>query len=150
MGKPMKIIHHLLRLVLHFWKWAFLSVFLGWATFLSWTALIGASSYLLSYAALQPSIAELQIAIVGVRFFGISRGVFRYFERLVSHTTTFKILTRLRVQFYQGIEKIVPAGLKDAHSGDLLARFIDDIETLQEFYVKLIYPLLVAFLSGKH
>ena len=45
-----------------------LAVALGWATTVSWIALISTSAYLISYAALQPSIAELQVAIVGVRF----------------------------------------------------------------------------------
>jgi len=144
----MKVIGDLLRLVKLFWKWALLSILLGWATVASWVALIGTSSYLISYAALQPSVAELQVAIVGVRFFGISRAVFRYLERLVSHTTTFKILTELRVAFFERLEKIAPAGIKDYFSGDLLARIVDDIEILQEFYIRVIYPPFVAVLSS--
>ena len=54
------------------------SVLLGALTIFASVGLMGTSAYLLSAAALHPSIATLQVAIVGVRFFGISRGVFRY------------------------------------------------------------------------
>ena len=57
-------------------------------------ALMGTSSWLISMAALHPSIAALEVAIVGVRFFGIARAVFRYLERLVSHNVTFRLLGR--------------------------------------------------------
>ena len=144
----MKTLRDLLKLVGAFWKWALLSVFLGWATVVSWVALISTSSYLISYAALQPSVAELQVAIVGVRFFGIARAVFRYLERLVSHNTTFKILTEMRVKFFEGLEKITPAGIVDFSSGDILARIVDDIETLQDFYIRVLYPPVVALFSS--
>jgi ABC-type transport system involved in cytochrome bd biosynthesis fused ATPase/permease subunit len=67
-----------------------LSMLLGFATIASGVGLMATSAYLISAAALHPSIAELQVAIVGVRFFGLSRGVFRYLERLVSHDITFR------------------------------------------------------------
>ena len=89
----------LLKLSLPYWPWMSLSVLLGAATIGSSLGLLSASAYIIAMAALQPSIAELQLAIVGVRFFGISRGVFRYLERLVSHQTTFRLLARIRVWF---------------------------------------------------
>ena len=67
------------------------------------------AAYIISAAALHPSIAELQVAIVGVRFFGLSRGVFRYLERLVSHDVTFRLLASWRVWFYQALEPLAPA-----------------------------------------
>ena len=99
----MKTLKKLLQLLSGFRKWVVLSVVLGWATVTSWVALISTSAYLLSYAALQPSVAALQVAIVGVRFFGISRGVFRYLERLVSHSVTFRLLAKTRVWLYERI-----------------------------------------------
>ena len=99
-------------------------------------------------AALHPSIAVLQVAIVGVRFFGISRGVSRYLERLVSHNLTFKILTRLRVWFYESLVPLAPARIMDFRAGDLLSRIISDIKTLEDFYIRSIAPPLVAVLIG--
>ncbi len=67
-----------------------LSVLLGCLTVASGIALLGTSAWLIATASLQPSIAVLQVAIVGVRFFGLGRGVTRYLERLVTHQVTFQ------------------------------------------------------------
>lgn len=144
----MRIFLRLFRLLSDYKKWVALAIFLGWATVTSWVALISTSSYLISYAALQPSVAELQVAIVGVRFFGISRGVFRYLERLVSHTVTFKLLANLRVWFYERIEPLAPAKLQDVQGGDLLSGITSDVETLEDFYVRVVAPPVVALLSA--
>jgi ATP-binding cassette subfamily C protein CydCD len=134
----------LFTLVRPYVGWVALSVLLGFATVGSSIGLMGASAFIISAAALQPSIATLQIAIVGVRFFGLTRGVFRYLERLVSHQTTFRILARLRVWFYRAIEPRAPARLSGYHSGDLLSRVTSDIATLENFYVRTLAPPLVA------
>jgi ATP-binding cassette subfamily C protein CydC len=141
----MKIIWRLLDFVKPFTKEVLLSVLIGVATIGAGIGMMGTSAYLISMAALHPSIAELQVAIVGVRFFGISRGVFRYLERLVSHSVNLKVLTRLRVWIYEGAEKIAPAGLQSQRGGDLLNRLMADVETLENFYVRVISPILVAF-----
>lgn len=124
------------------------SVILGTMTIGSSIGLMGTSAWLISMAALHPSIAVLQIAIVGVRFFGISRGVSRYLERLVSHNLTFKILTRLRVWFYESLVPLAPARTMYYRSGDLLGRIISDIKTLEDFYIRSLAPPLVACLVG--
>jgi thiol reductant ABC exporter CydC subunit len=123
-----------------------LSVLTGTATIASSIGLLGTSAYLISSAALQPSIAYLQVAIVGVRFFGIARGLFRYLERLSSHAVNFKLLSRLRVWFYRSLEPLAPARLIDFHSGDLLQRAVGDIEVLENFYVRVVAPPLEALL----
>ena len=105
---------------------------------------MSASAYIIARAALHPSIAVLQVAIVGVRFFGLARGVFRYLERLVSHNVTFRVLARLRVRFYQALEPLAPARLLQYHSGDLLSRVMGDIASLENFYVRALAPPLVA------
>jgi ATP-binding cassette subfamily C protein CydCD len=125
-------------------SWVALSVLLGILTIGSNIALMGTSAWLISSAALHPSIADLQLAIVGVRFFGIARGIFRYLERLVSHNVTFRLLARFRVWFYQHIEPLAPALLMQYRSGDLLSRIVADVETLGDFYVRVVAPPLVA------
>lgn len=109
--------------------------------------LLMTSAWLIAKAALQPSIAELQVAIVGVRFFGLSRGVFRYLERYISHRVNFKLLARLRVWLYERLEPLAPARLQQHRSGDLLARIVADINTLEHFYVRVLAPPLVAVLT---
>ncbi len=134
----------LLRFLSPFKGWVALAVALGAATVGSGIGLMATSAYLLSAAALQPSIAALGVAIVGVRFFGIARGVFRYLERYVSHSVNFRLLARLRVWFYNALEPLAPARLAHYKSGDLLARAVADIETLQDFYVRVVAPSAVA------
>lgn len=121
---------------------------LGFLTVGSSVALMATGAWLISAAALQPNIAELQVAIVGVRFFGIARGVFRYAERLLSHNVTFELLKRLRVWFYARLEPLAPAGLVDQYdSGDLLSRVVSDVETLEDFFVRVLAPPLTAFFT---
>ncbi len=124
--------------------WVALSVLAGVATVVSNIALLGTSAYLIASAALHPSIALLQVAIVGVRFFGLARGIFRYLERLASHSVNFRLLARLRTWFYQAVEPLAPARLIHQPSGDLLSRAMGDIETLENFYVRAVSPVIVA------
>jgi thiol reductant ABC exporter CydC subunit len=123
-----------------------LATLLGFATIASGIGLMTTSAYLIAGAALHPSIAELQVAIVGVRFFGIARGVARYLERYVSHDLTFRLLARLRVWFYARLEPLAPARLLAYRSGDLLSRIVADIGTLEDFYLRALAPPLVALL----
>jgi ATP-binding cassette subfamily C protein CydCD len=136
----------LLHLMAPFSGLVLLATVLGVATIASGIGLMTTSAYLISAAALQPSIAALQVAIVGVRAFGLSRGVFRYLERYVSHNTTFRLLAQLRVNFYRAVEPLAPARLTDQRSGDLLSRVTNDIESLENFYVRALAPPLVAIL----
>ncbi len=120
------------------------AVLLGAATVGSGIGLMATSAWLIASAAFHPSIGELQVAIVGVRFFGLSRGVFRYAERLLSHAVTFRLLARLRVWFFRRLEPLVPGRLGSLHSGDLLARAVGDVESLEGFFVRALAPPLVA------
>jgi len=123
-----------------------LSILLGVGTVASAISLLGTSAYLIAYAALHPSVAVLQVSIVGVRFFGIGRAVFRYLERLVSHSVNFRLLAGLRVWFYAHLEPLAPARLQEVRSADLLNRAVADIEMLENFYVRAVAPPLVALL----
>jgi ATP-binding cassette subfamily C protein CydC len=141
----MKTIRKLIVLIIPFWRPVILSVLLGCATVLLGLGLMGTSASLIARAALRPSIAELQVAIVGVRFFGIARGVIRYLERLVSHSVNFSLLGRLRTWFYQAVEPLFPNRL-DLRTGDLLARAVADIDNLEDFYIRVVAPPVTAFL----
>lgn len=140
----MKVTLRLLSFLKLYTGWVLLSILTSLATIASGIGLLGTSAYLISRAALQPSIAVLQVAIVGVRFFGISRGVFRYLERLTSHLVNFQLLARLRVWVYQTIEPLVPAAMPGISSGDLLGRVMADVDTLENFYVRVVSPYAAA------
>ena len=141
-----KIFFRLLSLVKPFKGLVTLSVIFSAATVGCGIGLMAASAYIISAAALQPSIAMLQVPIVGVRFFGISRGLFRYLERIVSHDVSFRLLSQFRVRFYSALEPLAPARLQQFHSGDLLTRLILGINTLENFYVRAIAPPFTALL----
>jgi ATP-binding cassette subfamily C protein CydCD len=134
----------LLRFLAPVLPWIALSVLLGFGAVASSIGLLAASAWLISSAALRPSIAVLQVAIVGVRFFGISRALLRYAERLVSHQATFRVLNRIRVWLYEAIEPLAPAGLARFHSADLMARAVADVAALENFYIRGVAPPLVA------
>jgi thiol reductant ABC exporter CydC subunit len=136
----------LLSLLTPFKGLVILSVIFGAVTVVCGIGLMATSAYIISAAALQPSIAVLQIPIVGVRFFGISRGLSRYLERYVSHDVAFRLLSQLRVRFYQALEPLAPARLQQFQSGDLLNRLIEGVNTLENFYVRAVAPPFVAML----
>lgn len=140
----MKDLNGLIKEFLPFWPRILLALLLSTLTIYSHIGLMATSSYLLARAALHPSIVDLMVAIVGVRFFGILRAVLRYLERLVSHDITFRVLSRLRVRVYQGIEPHIPACLGHLRSGDLLSRIVGDIEIQQNLFLRVLAPPLVA------
>jgi ATP-binding cassette subfamily C protein CydC len=142
----MNTLARLLKLLTPFRWWIALSILLGFATIGSSVGLMAMSAYLISRAAVVSSVAELSVAIAGVRLFALSRAALRYVERYLTHLTTFRILTRLRVWFYSALEPLAPARLQQYRSGDLLARVVADIETLEHFYVRVVTPPIVAAL----
>ena len=115
----------------------FLTVFMN-------VGLLTVSAWLLASAALQPGLTYLSLAIVGVRFFGVSRAVCRYFERYTSHRMAFQGLYGLRVWFYTHLEPLAPAILKRFGAGDMLGRIMGDIEVLQFFYLRTLIPPVAA------
>lgn len=143
-GTPLPTVLRLMRFLTPFrWQVA-LAIVLGTATILSSVGLMGSSAYIISAAALHPSIAALSIAIVGVRFFGVARGFFRYVERLVTHNLTFRILASLRGWLYASLVPLAPARLLRERSGDLHTRIVADVETLEQFFVRVVAPPMVA------
>ena len=76
------------------------------------------------------------------------RGPLRYAERLVGHDATLRALARWRVWLYDCLTPRVPAALAGWRSGDLLTRAIDDVDTLQDLYLRTLLPLAVALGSA--
>jgi thiol reductant ABC exporter CydC subunit len=105
--------------------------------------LMAVSAWLIARAAQHPPIVALGLAVVAVRGLAIGRGVFRYAERLASHDSAFRLLADLRVRFYRRLEPLVP-GTLPARRGDLLTRFVDDVDTVQDLPLRVVEPALVA------
>jgi ATP-binding cassette, subfamily C, bacterial CydC len=110
--------------------------------------LMATSGWLISRAAERPPILELGVAIVGVRFFGVSRGVLRYLDRLFSHDAALRALATLRVRLFRRLEPLVPGELGSLRTGDLLGRFVADVDALQSLYLRALGPIGVALLAG--
>lgn len=142
----MSTLARLLKLIGPFRWWIMLAILLSFGAIGTSVGLMAMSAYLISKAALSFQVVDLALAITGVRFFAISRAALRYTERYVSHTITFRILTRLRVWFYEAIEPLAPARLESYRTGDLQVRIVNDIETLENFYARVIVPPIVAVL----
>ncbi len=125
-----------------------LSLFMGTFTVLSSIGMFSTSSVLISKAALHPDVLDLMILIVGVRFFGISRGAFRYLERIFSHDTTFRVLSSVRKWFYKNFEDTYSENNKAYRKGDIYSKIASDVDSLKEYYLRGVYPLIIAILTG--
>ncbi|OUR60115.1 thiol reductant ABC exporter subunit CydC [Colwellia sp. 39_35_sub15_T18] len=82
-----------------------------------------------------------------IRFLAIVRTAGRYAERMLTHRATFNALAHLRHYFYQQLEPLLPYYRLDLRSGDLLARLQQDIDNLDNFYLRVLLPMVVALLS---
>jgi len=127
---------------------AALAAGLGALTVILGAGLMATAGYLISRASERPAILSLTVAIVGVRFFGLSRPLTRYLERLASHDLALRVLGRVRVQVYREIEPLAPAQLEGYRHGDLLARMVADVDALQNLHLRAVGPPLVALLAG--
>ena len=121
-----------------------LAMLLGVATVAGNVGLLSTAAYVISAAALVSYISLLTIPIYLVRFFSVSRSFSRYFERLVSHDLTFRLLGNLRSWFYVRLTPLAPALLEGYRSGDLLSRLVEDVEELENLYLRAVSPVLVA------
>jgi len=130
------------------WTRLALAALLGVLTVLFGVGLMGTAGYLISRAAEHPAVLSLTAAIVGVRFFGLARPLARYFERLASHDVALRALGRGRARVYAAIEPLSPAQLEDTRRGDLLSRFVADVDSLQNLYLRGVEPPLIALVAG--
>lgn len=122
-----------------------LVILLGVLTVCSAAALMFTSGYLISKSATQPrNILLVYVPIVLVRAFGIARPVFAYVEQLTSHNFVLKVLSKMRVRLYQKLETQSLMLKSRFKTGDLLGVLADDLEHLQNLYLKTIFPSIVG------
>ncbi len=79
-----------------------------------------------------------------VRGLAIGRTVARYFEKIITHDATFRILAKLRVQVFEKIIPLSPAVLNRYRNSDLLNRLVSDVDTLDSLYLRLLAPFFTA------
>ncbi len=124
------------------------SIVLGAGAILAAVGLLAVAGVLISKAALRPEILTLTIFTVGVRGLAMARAILRYCERLVSHDLAFRVLADLRVRFFERLIPLVPEGLRGIRSGDVLSRFVGDVDTLQDLYLRALGPPLIGILAS--
>ncbi len=110
--------------------------------------LMATSAWLISRSAQRPQESAVALAIVGVQFFALSRGLCRYGERLVGHDAAFRVLSDLRVSVYERLERLAPLGLPAFRSGELLARLVHDVDSLQDLMLRVVPPFAIALIVG--
>ncbi|MEU3744879.1 thiol reductant ABC exporter subunit CydD [Streptomyces narbonensis] len=125
-----------------------LALLLGSLALGSAVGLMAVSGWLISRASEQPPVLYLMMAVTATRAFGIGRAVFRYAERLVSHDAVLRMLAELRVSVYGRLERIAPAGLRRARRGDLLSRLVQDVDALQDYWLRWWLPVGAALVVG--
>ncbi|MEK4114199.1 ATP-binding cassette subfamily C protein CydC [Paenibacillus sp. DS2363] len=128
------------------YRWRFIAVIaLGTCAALCAVLLLFTSGFLISKSALHPeNILMVYVPIVGVRAFGIFRAVFRYIERLAGHDAVLRVLADQRVKLYRILEPQALFLRSRMQTGDVLGALADDVERLQDIYLRTVFPAVTA------
>ncbi|WP_240506336.1 thiol reductant ABC exporter subunit CydC [Thermoactinospora rubra] len=121
------------------------AVLAGAAAELTGLGLIATAAWLITRAAEQPPLAALSVAIVAVRAFATSRGVFRYAERLTGHDVALRAQATTRERLY---ESLIPPHTPRQGGADLLSRMVDDTEAVQDLLVRCLLPAAAALITS--
>ena len=120
-----------------------LNILFGIIGVASGAMLLFVSGYLISKTALQPeNILLVYIPIVAVRAFSIMQAVFPYLEKLTGHGVVLNILSHYRNRLYRIIEAQASVLSSRYQTGDLLGMVADDIEKLQDFFIRTLFPAI--------
>ena len=116
----------------------------GVATLGSALALAAVSAWLITRAWQMPPVLDLTVAVVAVRALGISRGVFRYLERLSTHDTALRGMTSARTRLYERLASGNRAAAVTLRRGDLMARAGSDVDVLGDVVIRAVVPICVS------
>ncbi len=141
-----------IRLFLRHFKTMALGTVAGLAAMAASVGLLALAGWFISAAAfaglavVNAHLFNFFYPAIGVRLFAIIRTVARYGERVFSHDATFRILESLRTWFYRNLEPLAPGRLMRYRSADLLNRIVADIEALDNLYLRVLSPSIIAAL----
>ncbi|MDO5722679.1 MAG: thiol reductant ABC exporter subunit CydC [Actinomycetaceae bacterium] len=124
------------------------AIVLGVAGLSASIALGGTAAWLIARASQHPPVLFLQVATVGVRFFGISKAVLRYVQRLASHRVAMDGIAALRENVYLKLANSDTSHLHHLKRGELLARTGADVDAFGDLLVKSVLPAWVAACTG--
>ena len=140
-----------LKLYKNHWKGLFLGIFLSFLTLASAISLLTLSGWFIAASAVAGVLAisnfNFLLPAAGVRGFSIARTAGRWFERVVSHNSTFKLLADLRIFFFEKLTPLIPGKIANLRDADILNRLVADVDAMDHLYLRLISPLLVAFVG---
>ncbi|MFC0179465.1 heme ABC transporter ATP-binding protein/permease CydC [Thorsellia kenyensis] len=129
--------------------WVILGLLLAIITIFSGIGLLTLSGWFLASSAIAGIVVfttfNYLLPAAFVRGLAISRTAFRYFERIVSHEATFRLLAKLRVSVFKMIFPRQHALSQSYRQADVLNRLISDVETLDNLYLRVITPFISAF-----
>ncbi|UTG81832.1 thiol reductant ABC exporter subunit CydC [Bacillus paranthracis] len=121
------------------------TIFLGLLGVSSGAMLLFISGYLISKSALRPeNVMAVYVPIVATRAFSIGQAVFHYVERLVGHDVVLRILEKMRTKLYGIVEPQALFFRSRFQTGDMLGVLSEDIEHLQNLYLRTIFPSILA------
>lgn len=145
----MKVLLPFLALYRRHWFMLLLGIVLAILTLLASIGLLTLSGWFLAGTSLAGFAGiysfNYMLPAAGVRGAAIFRTAGRYFERLVSHDATFRVLSHLRVFTFKKILPLSPGGIARFRQGELLNRLVADVETLDHLYIRVISPIIAAF-----
>ncbi|MDQ4215454.1 thiol reductant ABC exporter subunit CydD [Microbacterium sp. ASV81] len=120
------------------------AVLAGIASAAAAVGLLLVSGWLIVSASLVDDLVPLSVAIVGVRFFAVTRAAIRYLERLAGHDAALRRLADLRAAVVRRLTPLSPAGLGTTDRGSVLSALVDDVENLQNLPLRVVQPLLTG------
>jgi ATP-binding cassette subfamily C protein CydC len=108
--------------------------------------LLVVAAWLIATAATHPPITALSVAVVATRALGVTRGVARYLERLITHDAALRTLSDVRVRVYERLARTEP--IHRFRTGDLVTRLVSDTDATQDLLVRGLTPPLAALVTG--
>lgn len=114
------------------------------ATLASAFALAAVSAWLVTTAWTMPPVLDLSVAVVTVRALGVSRGVFRWIDRMLTHDVALRGVVELRTNLFTALAARPGDALSRLRRGDLLARLGDDAQEMAEHVIRAVVPAIVA------
>jgi ATP-binding cassette, subfamily C, bacterial CydC len=112
----------------------------------SGVALLVVAAWLIATAATSPPLTALSVAVVATRALGVTRGVARYLERLITHDAALHTLSDVRARVYDRLARTEP--VHRFRAGDLVTRLVSDTDATQDLLVRGLTPPLAALVTG--
>ncbi|MCL6423555.1 thiol reductant ABC exporter subunit CydC [Brachybacterium sp. JHP9] len=118
------------------------------ATLAAAFALAAVSGWLITTSWTRPPVLDLTVAVVSVRALGVSRGVFRWLDRMLTHDVALRGVVSLRTNLFTALAARRGDALSRLRRGDLLTRLGDDAQEMGDVVIRAVVPVLVAIVMG--